>query len=120
MCIFHLVKPIPPTIISHPKNISVGGPEQWIDFWCNATGTPAPTYSWWHDDRWIALETDSPKVSLVAMKTGFIRCEVKNEAGTDSATAYITVKRMILLKLSSFNVFFVRYCVEISNYLIYC
>ncbi|XP_057298434.1 receptor-type tyrosine-protein phosphatase delta-like [Hydractinia symbiolongicarpus] len=83
---------VKPRITQRPQNVSVQGPEQWIEFTCLATGNPQPDYSWWHDDRWILRQSTSGKMSLVAMRSGFVRCHAQNEAGSDTATAYIYVK----------------------------
>lgn len=82
---------VPPKIIIAPKNVSVGGPEQWVEFTCKAIGHPKPIYIWYHDERIVTTDYTGYS-SVVAMKTGKMRCRAHSSAGEASATAYLFVK----------------------------
>ena len=84
---------VAPKIVEMPKNVSVDAPEQWVPFHCHATGRPKPWYHWYHDGEAIALQKSDGNISVVAMRTGKLRCVAENVGGQDSAVVYLHVKR---------------------------
>ena len=86
-----------PKIVTYPKNVSVGGPEQWVEFDCHAIGHPKPLYWWWHDGEIVAAGADSGRLSVVAMRSGNLTCQPWNEHGSVKVTSYLFVKRKLNL-----------------------
>ncbi|XP_012554371.2 receptor-type tyrosine-protein phosphatase delta isoform X1 [Hydra vulgaris] len=81
-----------PIITVKPANISVDGPEQTIDFDCQATGQPAPKFSWKGPKGYIKQKVDDGKLQLYVMESGSVTCFAENYEGVDAATAYFDVK----------------------------
>ena len=99
-----------PKIVTYPKNVSVGGPEQWVEFDCHAIGHPKPLYWWWHDGEIVAAGADSGRLSVVAMRSGNLTCQPWNEHGSVKVTSYLFVKRKL-----KFIILFCYGCF-VSNY----
>jgi len=82
-----------PRIIKAPLNVTVGGPEQWVEFDCKAIGYPKPQYWWFHDGEIVTAGADTGRTSVVAMRTGNLTCEPWNIHGSVRVTAYLFVRR---------------------------
>eukprot|EP00111_Clytia_hemisphaerica_P019818 TCONS_00058445-protein len=85
------IPPMVPRLTVRPQNVSVGGPEQWVEFDCAAVGHPTPLYWWYHDGLVVQAGAETGKVSVVAMRSGSIMCHPWNKYGSTNATAYLTV-----------------------------
>ena len=84
-----------PEIATHPQNITTREGQN-VTLYCNATGNPAPTISWYTDGYPINnsfstnLSPSHEQLTIMNVKrtdSGDYTCRAKNRVGTDTSNA---------------------------------
>ena len=93
---------VPAEITTPPSNITVESGSPLITFTCVAIGVPTPTFSWLRENQTLVQTSrilpvgQTLRISNVALgDQGVYTCQVRNVAGSDSASAYLIVFGML-------------------------